>query len=40
MLTKKLGFTGISVSSKGGEIEVIGLKRAAALDFISAANSA
>ena len=38
--TKKLGFTGISVPSKDGEIKVIGLKRAAALDFISVANSA
>ena len=39
-LTRKLGFAGISVPSRDGELSVIGLKRAAALDFISAANSA
>jgi DNA helicase-4 len=39
-LTRKLGFAGISVPSRDGELKVVGLKRAEALDFISAANSA
>lgn len=38
-LTKKLGFTGISIPSRDGELKVIGLRRAAAQDFVSAANS-
>ena len=38
-ITKKLGFTGISVPSRGGQVSIIGLKQTMALDFVSAANS-
>jgi DNA helicase-4 len=38
--TKKLGFTGISLPCRDGEIGVLGLKRAMALDFVSDINSA
>ncbi len=37
---KKLGFTGISMPTKNGELRVIGLKRERALDLVSAVNSA
>jgi DNA helicase-4 len=39
-ITKKLGFTGISLPCKFGEIRIIGLQRAMALDFVLAINSA
>ena len=39
-LTRKLGFTGISVPSRDGVLNVFGLKRAAAQDLVLATNSA
>jgi len=38
-VTEKLGFAGISISTKNGEFRICGLDRARALNFVAAANS-